>query len=111
MEHWVNLVSKGTAALGKDWTRAAHYKKYLEEAGFEGVTEKNFESPVGTWARGKRINMLGSWGREDMLSAVEGISLAVLTRGLGVTKEEVHELLVGVRDDMKSDRIHIYIPV
>jgi hypothetical protein len=104
-------VQKATAALGKDWTRASEYKNYLIEAGFEDVVEKKFEWPVGTWARGKRMKMLGLWCREDLLSALEGISLAVLTRGLGMTKEEVDVLLVGVRDDIKSNRVHAYIPV
>jgi hypothetical protein len=39
-EQWIDLILKGTAALGKDWTRASEYKKYLEQVGFEEVTEK-----------------------------------------------------------------------
>jgi hypothetical protein len=97
--------------LGKDWTRASEYKGYFEEAGFEDVVEKKFEWPVGTWAKGKRNKMLGLWCREDLLSALEGISLAILTRGLGMSREAVEGLLVGVRDDIKSNRIHAYIPV
>lgn len=104
-------MQKATAALGKDWTRASEYKRYLLEAGFEDVVERKFEWPVGTWARGKRMKMLGLWCREDLLSALEGISMAVLTRGLGMTREEVDFLLVGVRDDIRSNRIHAYIPM
>ena len=55
--------------------------------------------------------MYGVWCREDLLSALEGISLAVLMRGLEMTKEEVDALLVGVRDDIKNNRIHAYIQV
>lgn len=111
LEKWMHLILKGTAALGKDWTRASEYKKYLEQVGFENVVELKFEWPVGTRARGKRMKTLGLWCREDLLAALEGVSLAVLTRGLGMTKEQLEVLLVGVRDDIKSNRIHVYIPV
>lgn len=77
---------RATAALGKDWTRASEYKRYLEEAEFEGGVEKEFQWPVGTWACGERMKTLGLWCQADLLSALEGMSLAILTRGLGMTK-------------------------
>lgn len=101
----------GTAKLGKDWTRVKQYKQYLEEAGFEDVVERKYEWPVGTWAKGKRMKTLGMWYREDLLSGLQGFTVAVLTRALGMSVEEVELLLVGVREDIKSNRIHIYIPV
>lgn len=111
LERWVDLILKGSNALGKDWTRVSKYKQYLEEAGFEDVVEKRYEWPVGTWAKGQRMKMLGMWYREDLLSGLQGLTLAVLTRGLGMSIEEIEVLLIGVRDDIKSNRIHIYIPV
>lgn len=110
-EKWSKLLRKATLQLGKDWTRASEYKSYLEQVGYEDVVEYKFEWPVGTWARGKRMKILGQWCREDLLSALEGISLAVLTRGLGMTKEQVDKLLVGVRDEIKSNKLHIYLPL
>jgi hypothetical protein len=111
LEQWINLVLRGTTALGKDWTRAAQYKTYLEMAGFESVVERKFAWPVGTWARGRRMKTLGLWCRENLLAGLEGISLAILTRGLGMTKAQVDVLLAGVRDDIKNNKIHAYIPV
>jgi len=111
LERWVELIMAGTAKLGKDWTRVKQYKQYLEEAGFEDVVERRYEWPVGTWAKGKRMKTLGMWYREDLLSGLQGFTVAVLTRGLGMSVEEVELLLVGVREDIKSNRIHIYIPV
>jgi hypothetical protein len=111
LERWVDLILKGSSALGKDWTRVSKYKRYLEEAGFEDVVEKRYEWPVGTWAKGQRMKMLGMWYREDLLSGLQGLTLAVLNRGLGMSIEEIELLLIGVRDDIKSNKIHIYIPV
>jgi len=111
LEHWVDLIIRGTAALGKDWTRISKYKHYLEMAGFEDVVERRYEWPVGTWARGERNKVLGLWYREDLLSGLQAVSLAVLTRGLGMTAQEVEVLLVSVREEIKSNMIHVYIPV
>lgn len=87
------------------------YKEYLEEAGFVDVVEKKYTWPVGTWAKGKREKMLGLWYREDLLSGLQGFTMALLTRALGMLTAEVEVLLAGVRDDIKSNKIHIYIPV
>ncbi len=101
----------GTAKLGKDWTKVTKYKEMMEQAGFVDVVERKYEWPVGTWARGKRMKMLGMWYREDLLVGLQGFTVAVLTRALGMSKEEVEVLLVGVREDIRSNKIHIYIPV
>lgn len=83
------------------------YKQYLEDAGFVDVVERKYEWPVGTWAKGKRAKTLGLWYREDLLSGLQGFTMAVLTRALGMSKEEVEVLLVGVREDIKSNKIHV----
>jgi hypothetical protein len=57
------------------------------------------------------MKMLGTWYREDLLSGLQGFTVAVLTRALGMSSEEIELLLVGVRNDIKSNKIHIYIPV
>jgi hypothetical protein len=111
IERWVNLIMQATARIGKDWTRVKKYKEYLEEAGFEDVVEKKYEWPVGTWASGKRAKTLGMWYREDLLSGLQGFTMALLTRALGMSTAEVELLLAGVREDIRSNKIHIYIPV
>jgi hypothetical protein len=39
------------------------------------------------------------------------ISVAVLTRGLGMSAQEVEVMLVGVRKDLCNRNIHCYVPV
>jgi hypothetical protein len=109
LERWINLVTAAASALGKDWTRVRQYKAYMEESGFEDVVEKRVVWPIGTWARGKRMKMLGMWCKEDLLAGLQAMSMAVMTRGLGMTPEEVELLLVDVRKDINSQRIHAYV--
>ena len=102
---------KGSATLGTDWTRVTKYKEYLEEAGFEDVVEKRYAWPLGTWAKGKRMKMLGELYREDLLLMLDSFSMTVMTRGLGMEGEEVKRLLDGMRMEIGSNRIHVYVAV
>jgi hypothetical protein len=63
------------------------------------------------WWRGKKMKTLGAWFREDSLSGLEAGSSILLTRGCGMTPEEVETFLVDVRSEMKSNAIHGYVHV
>jgi hypothetical protein len=45
------------------------------------------------------------------MEGMHAISVAVLTRGLGMTAQEVELLLVGVRKDLCNRNVHCYAPV
>lgn len=83
----------------------------FEEAGFVGVTEKHFQWPMNTWPKGERMKTLGSYWREDLLRGLEGLSMVVLTRGGGLTKEQVLEMTAKVRKDIKNTGIYAYLPM
>lgn len=108
---WLDLIAAGSKALGKDFSRAPQYKQYLEEVGFVDVVEKRFAWPIGTWARGTHMKHLGTWAKEDVLAGLQGWTMAVLTRGLGMLTQEVEVLLADVRKDLESKKIHAYIPL
>lgn len=101
----------GGAALGKDFTRGKRYKEILEEIGFVDVVEKRTQLPIGTWAKGDKMKTIGAWMRTDMLSGIQGMSMAIMTRGLGLTPEEVEDHLAQVRKEIESNKLHAYFPV
>jgi hypothetical protein len=51
---------------------------------------------------------IGLWVHEDFAGGLEGLSMAIFTRGLGWTKEEVIGFLVDVRKDMDDTKVHAY---
>ena len=55
------------------------------------------------------MKLLGAWFKEDALSGIPGISMAILTRGLGMTTEEVEILMMKVRQAINSKRLHCYV--
>ncbi len=101
----------GGAALGKDFTRGRRYKELLEEIGFVDVVEKRTQFPIGTWAVGEKMKTLGAWMRMDMLAGLQAMSMAIMTRGLGMTPEEVEENLTNVKIEVESNKLHAYFPV
>lgn len=46
---------------------------------------------------------------EDLLDAVEGMTMSLFTNRLGWSREEVDVFLAGVRNDLKDRSIHGYI--
>jgi len=110
-QRWLDLAEVGMTKLGRDFKKVPHYKKYLTECGFVDVVETQFAWPIGSWPRDKKMKMLGAWGRENVLSGLQGWSMAVFTRGLGMSNVEVEMLLAEVRNDINSRNLHAYMPI
>ncbi|KAE9375862.1 S-adenosyl-L-methionine-dependent methyltransferase [Stipitochalara longipes BDJ] len=111
LELWSQRLMAGGAALGKDLTRGRRYKEILEEIGFVDVVEKQTHIPIGTWAVGKKMKTTGAWMRMDMLVGLQAMSMAIMTRGLGMTPEEVEAHLANVKTEIESDKLHAYFLV
>jgi len=111
MEKWGAMIMKGASKIGMDWTRSSRYKTLLEDAGFVDVQETWYAWPTNTWAKDNHHKTLGAWVNKDALAAVHGLSVAVLTRGLGMPAEEVDVICEQVKKDICNRRIHSYFPV
>ena len=83
----------------------------VEAAGFEDVVQQQFMWPENTWPKDKKLKEIGQWTLANMDGGLEDISMALFTRGLGWTAEELEVFLVDVRREMKDTRIHAYFDV
>ena len=110
-ESWIDAVSKGCAKLGRDWKRVLLYSSYMRECGFVDIQEKLFAWPVGSWAKNEKMKTLGAWCKENVLEGMHGWSAAVLTRGLGMSAEEVELMLMEARNSINSRQLHVYVPM
>jgi SAM-dependent methyltransferase len=111
IEEWDRKIAAGARALGKDWQQTTNYKSYMEEAGYVDVLETKFAWPVGPWAKDPKLKTLGLWGRENFMSMLQGASMAVMTRGLGMSPQEVEVFLAEVRAEANSRKVHFYAPI
>lgn len=108
---WAKLLVEGSVKLGRPLTDAKQHKQRLLDAGFINVEEKMFKWPTNTWPKDKKHKEVGLWTLANIDGGLEGLSMALLTRGCGWTKEEVLAFLTGVRRDLRNPRIHAYWPM
>jgi hypothetical protein len=107
---WFEIIVEGAAKLGRPWTNSQHYKKWMQEVGFEDVVEKNFYWPVNPWAKGAYFKHVALYAQVDFLSGLEGLSLKVMG-SMGYTPEEIRAFVAEVRDDVKNPAVHCYCPM
>lgn len=107
---WSTIVTEGAAKSGRPWTNVQHYKRWMEELGFEDVVEKKFYWPTSAWAKGEYYKTVAAWWQTDLLAGIEGISLKVMGV-MGWEADKVREFLVDVRKDVKDTSIHAYLPM
>jgi len=71
---------------------------------------KHFQWPMGMWPKGKHMKTLGMWFQQDLLQGIEGMAMGLLTRGGGMSYEEVQLLCVEIRKNILDKNIHAYMP-
>ncbi|KAG9242656.1 S-adenosyl-L-methionine-dependent methyltransferase [Calycina marina] len=111
IEEWANRTLAASRAMGLCWQKSQYYSQYFEQAGFVDVVEQHFQWPINRWAKGAHMKVLGSWFMEDMSRALYSVSVAALTRGAGMSRAEVNELVDGARRELHDNSIHAYLPI
>ncbi|PMD45988.1 hypothetical protein L207DRAFT_540708 [Hyaloscypha variabilis F] len=84
-------------------------KQWMIDAGFVDVQEKVCRIPVGQWAKDKKMKEQGMYAQALSADALEPISMALFTRVLGMSAQEVQAILVGRRKDIMNPNLHLYI--
>lgn len=78
----------------------------MRDAGFEGVVERRFKWPIGSWPRKPELKDLGRFARAHVDTGLENWTLRLLTSVLGWSAEEVYKLCADVRQDFSNPRVH-----
>lgn len=69
----------------------------------------HFTWPVGPWPESKKEKTLGIWAQRNMLDGLEAAAMALLTRYMGWSKEQVLELVGKVREEILDMDFHQYV--
>ncbi|UQC76248.1 TAM domain methyltransferase, partial [Colletotrichum lupini] len=105
---WHELLQEAATKIGRPLESLAHNKADLENAGFINIVRKDYKLPLNTWPADPHLKSLGKWQFVNLNLGLEGLSLALLTRVLEWSREEVLALCAGVRRDLKDKRMHAY---
>jgi hypothetical protein len=105
------MVISGAKILGKDLTRTSHWAAIMRETGFVDVQELKLAWPIGPWASGEKMRRLGEGCARNIGDALEGLSMSVFTRALGMESEEIRSFLAEVRKEIQSREMRCFIPM
>ncbi|KAK0707721.1 S-adenosyl-L-methionine-dependent methyltransferase [Lasiosphaeris hirsuta] len=106
-----HLTVEATAKFGRPIDLAPQYPSLFEAVGFTDVTTKKYKWPSNIWPRDKKHKEMGRWNFANIDSGLEGLTLALFTHGLGMSKEETLALCHGARREINDVNIHAYWPV
>ncbi|KAL1982336.1 hypothetical protein VTN96DRAFT_1430 [Rasamsonia emersonii] len=106
---WIAEFNKISHSHGMIFDMFPNFEGLLRNAAFEKVEIMEEVCPIGTWPKDKRLKEIGRYFRAQFLDgAVDSYSLALFTRFGGWSRLEVEVLLAHVRDEIKSNKMHVY---
>ncbi|KAI9742766.1 MAG: hypothetical protein M1818_003495 [Claussenomyces sp. TS43310] len=105
---WTTAIDEASMTLDRPLRTANKMKRWFIEAGFVDVQEKIVKLPINTWPRDREYKKIGKWWYDNLVMGLQGFSLALLTRVMGWSKEEIEVFLADVRKGMKDRHVHAY---
>lgn len=80
----------------------------LHQAGFVDIVRIPYKWPINEWPREAKWKEVGRRTGINFRSGIEAIMMALLTRYMGWTKEQVEEFSAQVDREWQDTRIHAY---
>lgn len=82
----------------------------MEQAGFADVEEHVVKLPIGPWPKNKQLKTVGAFELVNMVDGIEGLTMRLFSKALGMPVDEIQVLLMNVRKEAKNSKIHSYYP-
>jgi hypothetical protein len=82
---WGEVSIEAGEKFGKTLRINELMKDFIIDAKFENLTEKAYKLPIGPWPKDPKKKQIGVWNLLHWEEGIEGWSLALLTRVLGVS--------------------------
>jgi hypothetical protein len=93
LERWGDVFEEAGEKMGKTFNILDLQKQFLlDHDGFKNVTEQRYKMPVGPWSRDKKLKEVGRWHLLECYQGIEGWSIALLTRLMGVSSGQTYFL-------------------
>jgi hypothetical protein len=108
---WGQIITGAASQIGLDFTAAASFGPALQAAGFVDVHVKRTKWPFGQWAKGEKLKELGKYAQQDLKDGLGSSTLALCTRVLGWSREEVEVFCAGVKKELREGVEGVWLPV
>jgi hypothetical protein len=107
-DQWGKVSLEAGDAFGKTLRIVDESRAYIEEAGFENVTEHRYKIPIGGWSSDPRLKEIGRYNRLYWEHGLEGWCTYLLTRYLHWEIEEVTVYIAHMRRMLREKKVHAY---
>lgn len=94
--------------FGKTFLIQERMKDLITQAGFVDVVELKYKWPIGAWSTDQKLKDLGKWNMHYWNEGLEGWNIALLTRVMGWSYNQVKEWNAKMRLIMRDRRYHAY---
>ncbi|KAK2009648.1 S-adenosyl-L-methionine-dependent methyltransferase [Colletotrichum eremochloae] len=108
---YVEGLQEASEKIGRVFVDITKLKGIMEEVGFVDVELRRYKWPMNTWPKDERYKTLGLWCLENFRDALEAVCMALFTRVLNWSSEEVTIFLIDVRKDLHNTSYHAYFNV
>jgi SAM-dependent methyltransferase len=108
LQIFLSSTLEASRKTGRSWDNVQHYKKWMEEVGFEDVVEKRFQWPCGPWAKGEKMKKLGVYFLEDLKHVIEPICMKLFVKVLGWSETRVKSFLEELVPCLGARRVYLY---
>jgi SAM-dependent methyltransferase len=108
LDEWQTACMAAAQKLGRPWTNSKNYGKYMADAGFVDIVDKQYYWATNQWVRGKKQKLQARWLQENLQDGLAAWGLSTLSRGFGWSRERIEVLLAKARNDLKNPNIHAY---
>jgi hypothetical protein len=108
LARWDKYMQEGANKAGFPLDAIPHVPDMMHRAGFVDIVATPTKWPINTWPKDKRYKELGKWVNENFIWGAESMCLALFTRALGWSIEEVQVFAAAMRNDLRNRKIHAY---
>ena len=89
-DRWGSIFEEAGGKMGKTFKILDQQKQFLLDHGrFQNVTEQRYKMPIGPWSSDRKYKEIGRWHLLECSEGIEGWSMALLTRVMGVSTRQI----------------------
>ena len=108
LSRWHEYMHDAANKAGFPLDAISHVPQMMKDAGFVDIVATPIRWPINPWPKDAKFKELGRWVMENFTWGCESMCLALFTRVLNWSLEEVQVFMALVRADLRNKKMHAY---
>ncbi|KAG8530556.1 uncharacterized protein KY384_005059 [Bacidia gigantensis] len=112
IKRWCDNQEEAVSKIGMSLLMGSEkLREAVEKAGYTNITVREFKIPIGTWPMDPKMRETGAFQLVAMLDGIQGLMMALWTRFLGWSEQEIEVFAAEARKEWRSRKVHSYWPL